>query len=139
MACEHVIRDLRGPGHLAGQLIKNSQASVENSSPVQVTGRHNSCVDLQDDAEPRVHRMMTGDQSMRMNRDYLDLLRRLRTVDMTAHARREAQRAARRAVLIVEVLARLMDDRDWGGGRLVLKLRARLRGFSRALRNAQTA
>ena len=71
---------------------------------------------------------------MLMNRDYLDILRRLRTIDMTAHARKQAQQEARRAVLIVEVLARAMDNHDWGGGRLVLRVTARLRGFSRALR-----
>ena len=74
---------------------------------------------------------------MLMNRDYLDILRRLRTIEMTAHARKRAQQEARRAVLIVEVLARAMDDHDWRGGRLVLRVIARLRGFSRALRNAQ--
>ena len=73
---------------------------------------------------------------MLMNRDYLDILRRLRTIEMTAHARRHAQWEARRAVVIVEVLARAMDDRHRGGGRLLLWVTARLRGFSRAVRNA---
>ena len=76
---------------------------------------------------------------MEMNRNYLDILRALRTMKMSAHKRLEAQREARRAVLIAEVLARVMDHHDRGGGRLVLRVAGRLGRFSRALRHAQAA
>jgi hypothetical protein len=76
---------------------------------------------------------------MEMNRDYLHILRVLRTMKMSANKRLEAQREVRRAVLIAQVLARAMNGRGWGGGRLVPRVIARLRGFSRARRHTQAA
>ncbi len=86
-----------------------------------------------------MHRLITWrTKRMKVNRDYLDILRALRTMKMSAHKRLEAQREARRAVLIAEVLARMMDHHDRGGGRLVLRVAARLGRLSRA-RKAQAA
>lgn len=76
---------------------------------------------------------------MEMNRDYLDILRGLRKIEMNVDKRREARREIRRAVRIAEVVTRVMDDHDLGGGRLVAWVTARLGRFSRAARNPQAA
>jgi hypothetical protein len=73
---------------------------------------------------------------MEMNRDYLDLLRRLRMVEMPDHERRAAQREMRRAVFLVEFFARVVGDRGRGSGRLVPTDAVALRRLTRGPRAA---
>jgi hypothetical protein len=73
---------------------------------------------------------------MSINRHYSEILRALRSVEMRDHERRAAHQEARRAVLIIELLAGAIGGRDFGGGHRISKSAVRLRAISRTGRRA---